>query len=177
MTTEYAVENLLDFLGHAGERGLMPQATAQALSVACRNVFGVLADDERADLRAADLDGIIKRFNNKRARDFNPTSLKEYGRRAHRSVELFLKWRENPAEFSVKTRASSVAKAKERNGRPDQLSLEEVADRPPAVSVGGYQSGFPIRPGRVVTILNVPDDLTSAEAERLATFVRMLAVS
>ena len=32
---------------------------------------------------------------------------------------------------------------------------------------------FPLRPGLVVTLL-LPDDLTAAEAERVATFVRTL---
>jgi hypothetical protein len=70
------MDNLLEFLDHAGERGLMPAATARALGVATRNVLAVLTDQEKADLRNQDLDAVIKRFNNKRARDFNPSSLK-----------------------------------------------------------------------------------------------------
>lgn len=188
MTTDYSVDDLLEFLNHASERGLMPAPTAQSLGVAVRNVFGILADDERSDLRNADIEGIIKRFNNKRAKDFNPNSLKEYGRRVHRSVELFLRWRENPADFSVKTRTTSAAKKRERNsrGEPQQGASHEgdngetssVAPVPPSIprNSGGYQSAFPIRYGRVVTISNVPDDLSLAEADRLAQFVRMLAV-
>lgn len=40
----------------------------------------------------------------------------------------------------------------------------------------GYQSSFPVRPGTVVTLSNIPNDLTSEEAERLAQFVRLLGV-
>jgi hypothetical protein len=40
---------------------------------------------------------------------------------------------------------------------------------------GGYQTAFPVRPGQIVTISNIPDDLTRAEAERLAQFIQMLA--
>lgn len=180
MANGYSVEDLLDFLAHASQRGLMPAATAQALAVASRNVFAVLDDAERVDLRAADLDAIIKRFANKRARDFNPSSLKEYGRRVQRAVDLFLQWRENPADFSVKTRTTNPGKKKDRNSRTEFLPTgthdADSSDRTSFRSQGGYQSSFPIRPGKVVTISNVPEDLSAAEAERLAQFVKMLAI-
>lgn len=180
MANGYSMEDLLDFLSHASERGLMPAATAQALAVATRNVLGVLGEEERADLRkTTDLAGVIKRFNNKRAKEFSPSSLKEYGRRARRAVDLFLQWREDPANFTVKTRATTAARSKERNSRPEPVpgATSEEGYAPLAtLQQGGYQSAFPIRPGRVVSIVNVPDDLTPAEAERLASFVRMLAV-
>ena len=50
------------------------------------------------------------------------------------------------------------------------------AEPVPAQLAGTYQSSLPVRPGLVVTLVNVPYDLTSAEAERLANFVKMLAV-
>lgn len=180
MANGYSVADLLDFLTHAGDKGLMPAATAQALAVASRNVLGVLDGDEPDDIRRLDLDGVIKRFNNKRARDFNPSSLKEYGRRVRRAVELFLNWRENPANFTVKTRTTTNARRKDHVSRPEPSATEPSkmggASVTPAQETGGYQSAFPIRPGTVVTVLNIPSDLTPAEAERLATFVRMLAV-
>ncbi len=180
MANEYSMADLLDFLSHAGDRGLMPTATAQALAVAVRNVFDVLGDEEQADLRKLDIETAIKRFNNKRAKDFNPSSLKEYARRVRRALELYHQWRENPADFSVKTRTSSASQ-KEKVTQVEAHSVAnptfQAPDRSPVfTTIGGYQSAFPVRPGRVVTLLNVPEDLTTSEAERLAQFVRMLAV-
>ncbi len=40
----------------------------------------------------------------------------------------------------------------------------------------GYTSSIPIRTDWVVTLVNVPPDLTPAEADRLAKFVKMLTV-
>lgn len=111
MKTEHSVDDLLDFINHAGDRGVMPTATAQALAVAARNVFAVLDDKERKNLPLEDLDGIIRRFNNKRAKDFNPASLKAYGQRVQRAVEMYLQWKADPANFSVKTRATSSSHA------------------------------------------------------------------
>lgn len=177
MANSYSVDDLLEFLDHAAVRGLMPTATARALAVASRTVLGILTDDERADLSQLDIDAVIKRFVNKRAKDFNPTSLKEYGRRVRRAVDLFVKWRNDPANFAIKTRASNGSRRKEsgaENGEPTKKDAQEAAlpsERPET-----YQSSLPIRPGLVVTLVNVPNDLTGAEAERLANFIRMLAV-
>ena len=170
------MEDLLDFLDHAGDRGLMPAATARALAVASRNVLGVLTEEERRDLSTQPIDSVVKRFNNKRARDFNPSSLKEYGRRVNRAVELYLTWRDDPANFSVKTRTTGNARRREK-------SIEEPAGQftSEGSEFGGqrgdtYQTALPVRPGVVIRLLNVPHDLSKAEADRLADFVKMLAV-
>jgi hypothetical protein len=158
----------------------MPAATAQALAVATRNVFSVLDESERTALPLEDIDGVIRRFNNKRARDFNPASLKEYGRRVKRAVEMYLRWRDDPANFTVKTRATNPGKKKERpNGKQTdpQLAkpLPDEPDPPFSANPSGYQTAFPVRAGQVVTVSNIPHDLSTSEAERLAQFIRMLA--
>lgn len=181
MTDSHSVEDVIGFLNHAGERGLIPAATAQALAVATRNVFSVLGEEERAALPLDDLDGVIRRFTNKRARDFNPASLKEYGRRVRRAVEMYLRWREDPANFTVKTRTTTPARKRATAAAPGQT--EPVVDQhvfcDHAVlnphEGSGYQTAFPVRPGQVVQLRNVPHDLTASEAERLAQFIRLLA--
>lgn len=178
MANAYSLDDLIDFLDHAGGRGLLPAATAQALAVASRNVLVVLTDDEKQDLSKQDIDAVIRRFTNKRAKEFSPSSLKEYGRRVRRAIDLFLSWREDPANFSVKTRATTPSRKREKQtvntSAPNDTSSEanDVAPSQP----GTYQSAVPIRHGVVITLSNIPHDLTKAEAERLANFARMLAI-
>jgi len=177
MANAFSSDDLLDFLDHAGDRGLMPAATAQALAVATRNVLGVLSDQEKRDVGSQDIEGIIKRFMNKRAKDFNPSSLKEYGRRVQRAVALFLQWREDPANFSVKTRSTPATRKKEKaKGQSKAVSEPNEPAEDGNSRVGSYNSSVPVRPGVVVTLANLPHDLTKAEAERLGSFVRMLAI-
>lgn len=183
MSQVHSVEDLLDFLSHAGDRGIIPVATAQALGVAVRNVASILSEEERRSLPLDDLDPIIRRFNNKRARDFNPGSLKEYGRRLKRAAEMYIRWREDPANFTAKTRATQQSKKKERPST--SKAIETEAAQPVAqdafvratVSLTGYSTAFPVRQGQVVTVDNIPHDLTTAEAERLAAFIKLLASS
>lgn len=177
MANAFSSDDLLEFLDHAADRGLMPAATAQALAVATRNVLGVLSEQEKNAMTSEDIAGFIKRFNNKRAKDFNPSSLKEYGRRLHRAVSLFLQWREDPANFSVKTRSMATTRQKEKTkAQPVVASESADFEDDTASKIGSYSSSVPVRPGVVVTLANLPHDLTKAEAERLAAFVRMLAI-
>jgi len=182
MPNQYSTTDLLNFLDHAAERGLMPAATASAFAVAARKVFEILSDEETLDVRVLDLDALTRRFQNKRAHDFTPGSLKTYASRVRRAVDLFVAWRDNPANFSIKTR--STAASRRREGTSDR-DREPPAETSPSVgqfsgsepsSMGTYHTAFPLRPGRIVSLLNVPDDLSLAEAERLAQFVRMLAL-
>lgn len=179
MANGYSVDDLLDFLEQASDKGLLPAATASALRVATRNVLSVLNGPGRDDVRRLDLDGVIKRFTNKRGGEFSPSSLKEYARRVRRAIELFLSWRGDPENFAVKTRATSAARKRDRLRRPETMTLG-IDQRGASVTAQRdariYHSSFPIRPGTVVTVLNIPSDLTPAEAERLAKFVRILAV-
>jgi hypothetical protein len=178
MANAYSVDDLLEFLDHASTRGLMPTATAQALAVASRNVLGILTAEEKTDLGRLDIDAVIKRFVNKRAKEFNPASLKEYGRRVRRALELFATWRQDPAAFTIKTRAKGGnARRRPKDADNGVHEVQETREGSvPAQLAGTYQSSFPIRPGLVVTLQNVPDDLTTAEADRLANFIRLLAV-
>lgn len=52
----------------------------------------------------------------------------------------------------------------------------DATEQAPDEVTGTYRSSVPVRPGLVVTLVNIPNDLTSAEAERIAGFVRMLAL-
>lgn len=175
MTNNYSLDDLLDFLSHTGKKGMMPAATSQALVVAARNVFGVLEPDEQKNIGEISLEAIIKRFNNKRAKDFNSGSLKAYASRVQRAVKLYEQWKENPADFSVKTRTAGTRRKPAREESSTSPVNTAVNQVPPSRH-GTFQSSFPVGAGRVITVSNIPEDLTSSEAEKLAQFVKMLAV-
>ncbi len=178
MANAYSAVDLLGFLDHAGDKGLMPAATAQALAVASRNILGVLTQEEQEDLSKLDIAAVIRRFNNKRAKDFNPASLKEYGRRLNRAVDLFLGWREDPANFSVKTRATGSGRKSEKKLPLNDASNVGADEESIATSASAsYQSALPVRPGVVISLTNIPNDLTKAEAARVANFVSLLAMN
>lgn len=182
MEDGYTLEDLLDFLSHAADRGLMPAATAQALAVAARNVLGMLTATEKADLRTIDVVQATQRFTNKRAADYSPGTLKEYGNRVGRAIELFLRWRDDPANFKVKTRSTKSSRS--RNGKQESHAAgnqpvgqaDELPTSSRSASPDSYETSIPLRAGVVVTLSNVPADLTEAEAQRLIGFIEMLVL-
>jgi len=178
MPNMYSADDLFGFLEHASLMGLLPPATAAALAVACRNVLGVLSNEERKNLGQQDLDAVIQHFQNKRAKDFTAPTLKEYGRRLLRTVNLFQDWREDPVNFRPATRATSPARMRRNSVDLDdeRASRVQPANAVPYTVSGTYQTTVPLGRDRIVTLLNVPANLTKAEAKRLATFVEMLVV-
>src|SRR5438105_1739339 len=177
MSNEHSMDDLLGFLDHAAERGLLPPATAQALAVASRNVIGVLSDDEMTEVRALDRDVVVKRFQNKRAKDFSTETLAEYRRRFRRALDLFLSWRSDPAKFHAPTRTTVAGRKRKSDDR--EMESDRPVRQTSLISTvpGTYQTAVPLGPNRIINLSNVPSDLTSEEAERLALFVRMLAVT
>ena len=177
MATDYSADNLLAFLNHADEDGLMPAATAAALQVASRTVFAILTDQERFDVRTLDLDAVTRRFESKRAGDFTPGSLRTYGSRVRRAVEHFISWRDDPGNFRPRTRSTAALRARRPAPDVSEHPVEELAAATtmPVSAPGTYQTSFPLRPGTVVTLFNLPEDLSAAEAKRLSDFIAVLA--
>jgi hypothetical protein len=171
-------EALLTFLDLAGERGMIPRATASALTVASRRVMEVLTAKERANVLDVEAATVVKRFNRKFTDRFSPGSLIEYGRRFERALELFKQWNANPSNFSVPMRLTKKARESRATVDParEEMRASVEGHAPAMADASSFHSSFPLRPGRVVTVLNIPSDLTKVEAERLAQFVRMLAV-
>lgn len=183
----YQLSDLMDFLAHAGEKGLMPAATAQALAVAVRRVLDELLDAaEKNDVRQLDVDAAIRRFNNKRAGEFKPDSLREYQRRVRRAVDLFLAWRDNPATFKPTTRTQrgngeSRKRSSTRGASTSAIDavVAGTAPTPDGDAAGKslhYSVVFPVRPGQLIGLNGIPYDLTVTECERMTQFVRSLVV-
>ncbi|MDZ4744975.1 MAG: hypothetical protein SGJ05_03120 [bacterium] len=179
MINTSTVAEVLEFLEQASTRGLMPAATAGALASAVRSIQSVLSDAEQQDVRSLDLEAVIKRFNNKRSLDFNPSSLNEYGRRFQRAVQLYISWNDDPANFAVKTRSTAKKKlilgehspgAYDIRTHPVQLAPSSERN----TNAGSFTTSLPIRADWVVSLVNVPSDLTEVEAEKLRKFIGLL---
>lgn len=187
MDAEYSYDDLLEFLDHAGQQGIMPAATAGALASAARSILGPLDPAERADLRNVKVDAAIRRFTNKRAKDMTPSSLKVYGQRVRKALDYYFNWRDDPAGFVPASRSPRGGKTRRNGARPNEAAVAEgptifearpqVQQMPPGVAPNAYQTSLPIRPGHVVTISNIPHDLTETEARRLGEFLQLLVVS
>jgi hypothetical protein len=53
---------------------------------------------------------------------------------------------------------------------------EDNKEQSPSSDPNSYESAFPVRPGWVVTIANLPHEFSKAEAVQLSQFIRMISV-
>ncbi|MCV4697621.1 hypothetical protein OFB92_31420, partial [Escherichia coli] len=86
-----------------------------------------------------------------------------------RAVELYEQWKANPADFSVKTRTTGSRRKSAKTAQNDinkneslTYNTADAVTQVPPSRHGTYQSSFPVGTGRVITISNIPDDLTTS---------------
>lgn len=174
----------MTFLGWTIEKNELNRSTASALRTACKNVLSIEDDWEDLDLRSADKGDLFRRFTNRDRTKYNENSLNVYRQRFNQAVNMYLTYlddgdwrpRKGRATPAVRNGTSKLGPQSERtsNGdtNADQAPAASVTSQP--VDSGLIEYPFPIRPG-VRAQLALPEDLTPAEADRLAAHIKTLA--
>lgn len=173
MSTEYSKAKLLDFLTYLGKKGLMKEATTSARKAAVNTLLGILSDEEAADLRNIDLDSVIVRFSNLKGSEFKPESLRVYKSRVANALEDLINYKKNPLSFKP-----SVALPRVSLSKPTKAVSTGTNNTPAPKSenrVNEVTFPIPIRPGLIVQISGVPEDLSKDEATRIANVILALA--
>lgn len=163
---------LVDHWNWAAGKGLMNKNTAGALRAACSQVLAADENWETLDVAELDVERILHRFTNLRAKDFKPASLDSYKKRFRLARESFLDYSRDPGAW--KPHMTERAPASEKtNGNGSTESTVRPA-RHEMSSSGMVEYPFPIRDGQNARLV-LPRDLKSAEARRLAAFINTLA--
>ena len=178
-------KQLVEHWTWAAEKGQMNRNTAGALRTACVHVLGAVDNWEQIDVTSLDVDDVIRRFQNLRARDFNPMSLNTYARRFRNAVASFLEHAKDPAGWKPVSRAAKVGtnangRATARRGKratEDRAESGQTGgDSTPAPAlIGLIEYPFPLRDNLVARLM-LPRDISAAEAKRLYGFMMALAV-
>lgn len=187
----------VQFLDAAAEKGWFNPASARALRVAFGKIMSIDDDWEQTDLRELDLDEHFDRFRTLRRNEYSDGSLRVYHSRFQQSVRMYLarlnndqNWksygpspRSSSGKGKVKTAAATAKLTTTAVDDPSALQvpidLDVFDERTPPPMSNGHTAVrqidhvFPLRDELDVT-LRLPRDLTSDEAEALATFIRSL---
>lgn len=177
---------LIEFLDWTIERSELNRSTASALKVGCNNVLSVEEDPGGIDLRTLDVDHFLQRFTTKAKGKYKDKSLDQYRQRFRQSVQMYLLWLDDkewrPSRLrptsngngngggNATRRSAPSAQQRTSPARAEPLNPPE----PPPLDPGLIEYPFVIRPGLRVRLV-LPEDLTSAEAERLAAHIKTLA--
>lgn len=180
---------LIEFLDAAIEKGWFNVSTAKALKTASLKIFSVESGWESLDLRSLDIDGLYERFRNLKRNDYTDDTMRIYRSRMGQAIKMHLARLDNDSawkSYGPSTRAAATngtAQKKAARATSAESSTEPTApDEPPpsptaqpsVPSARLMQFPYPLRENLDVH-LNLPRDLTRAEAERLCQFIGTLA--
>ncbi|MEM6937764.1 MAG: hypothetical protein AAF552_14995 [Pseudomonadota bacterium] len=174
MSNTYSSEKLLEFLKQSAMAGQLNPATARSRRNAAEQLLSQLGDEEAADLRELDVDQLCARFHKLQGSSIRTETLSIYGERLKAALQDFIAWSDNPEGFvpstaetrQLRRRSESSGKA----GSEEQQALEQIklttVQQPPDLLP------IPIRPELVVYVQNLPLDLTTDEAAKIARIVQ-----
>jgi hypothetical protein len=176
-----SVDDLQEFLGYLGKKGLITPNNAASKKAAVGKLFSVLTEGERVDVFALDIDEVVSRFTNLHRQEYKPGSLQAYISRVRGALEDFRRHVDDPVNFRISS--ASPPKAN-RNGSSvgtkgmKQPPREEVVDSKPPIHHPASEAVFPIpiRENMTVKIYGLPFDLTESEANKIAAVIRAMAL-
>lgn len=193
MAASHHVSDLLKFLEIAGQKGWIKAATVSALKGACERVLGALDEEEKVDIARIDVGAALTRFGNKNG-NISPQSLGVYGSRIRSAIKMFTEAKANPTSWKPPAGRSAKAVANGKSETPSATRKKRAAtpakeqSEPPATSASphstevadvlgrGLSYPFPLRADVTITISNIPRDLRAAEVDRIAQFLKALAL-
>ncbi len=188
----FSSEEMLQFINFIGDRGIVNESKAKNWKGATQQFLAILADEEKTDLRDLDLDHLFERFGNIKRTSMSGSSIKIYGSRFKGALNNFLSWAEDPANYRHSGRtitSGSDAKSKNSKSRSTKTTNKEPVPRTSCHKENSEQQPspqpvenrvvvfpIPISGGRIVTINNLPHELTKADAEKIGSVIRALAM-
>lgn len=173
------LQGLEEFCDWLIKRGLMRAPAVTPLRSAAKQIISTVEPDNASlDLRAIDTADLMKRFETLAGHNYNPDSLRAYGQRFNRAIELYRQYLERgPTNFKP-----PAGRAPRRQRASDPMGNGAVGTRQVGAPVGSAPAQpsptlidypFPLRSG-VIAHLYLPPTLDKDDAERLAAYVRAL---
>ena len=185
----------VEFLNKSAARGQLNRTTAQALQTATIKILSIDEDWDKIDLRDLDLDEQFDRFRTLKHNDYSDGSLKNYRSRFNQAVGMYLArlrgdadWKsygpgsrgaynKNGATATSKPTLKPATKVIEPTPKTEPVLATTPVASPPQETASSTRSiahRYPLRDD-VDAVLQLPRDLTNAEANRLAKFISTLA--
>lgn len=185
MSSKTSREELITFLDYLGQKGFIPQATANARKASVNQVLSVLSDLEAEDVTQLDIDDVMTKFGHLHGRKYSQGSVATYKSRLQTSLDDFKRYLENPMGFRAvrPARDKAVVIAKrvklrkpQQNGSTENSSTQSSNQNSSTPNELVNILPIPLRSDLTIHIRGLPFDLTSAEAERIANVVKAMAV-
>ncbi len=180
---KFAPEDLYAFLEDMGRKGWLHETTAKAMASASRRLFSVLDQDEPVDLSTIDPDDLTERFKNK-TKNVSAQTAETYKKRLVTALEYYKSYKADPqwkppTRQPKRTPTAKKATTRSRDARPYNETPQDASESMSTRSASpaeGFATYFPLRDNIIVKISGLPKNLKTAEAIRMAAFIKTLAV-
>ncbi len=182
MTQDYSFAALMSFLDYLSEKGLMKKNTVISRKAATNKMLSILDASEQSDIRRIDIDSLSTRFANLEGSKYSPKSLQVYKSRTSGAIADFLRYKENPANFSIQTKTRTTRQtttpenagfsASEAPKKPTNSALITETNEPHTINIP-----IPINPNCIVYVNGIPVGLTKTEAQKIANVVLAMATT
>ncbi len=186
---DYSLTSLNKFLDYASEKGLIKRATADARKRAANKILEVLEEHELSDLREIDIDRTFSMFENLKGKEYKPESLLVFKSRLKSALTDFESYIDSPSQFKPSSAQRQRKSSKTSQGEqkvPGALMSKptraiDVSDNidetlPSNEEPRHIVIPIPLRQGLTIKIHNIPADLTTMEAEKLAAIIKAYAL-
>jgi hypothetical protein len=178
MTDGRSREDLMDFLGYLGEKGLMNQQTAAARKASVSSFLSVLSAEEAKDITALDLNQVTTQFINLKGRTMQQGSIKVYKSRVESSIRDFIAYKRDPLTFKPNIGQRERKPTEGRTAVDPAVTNSFTPKMPntgPEHQTDTVIFPIPLRQGLIIRIAGIPPDLTSAEARKIGNVLMALA--
>ncbi|EOB7509663.1 hypothetical protein [Providencia vermicola] len=164
---ELSVQAFKDFLESLMSLNIMKEATARNLKNSSARLLTVVKEEEMGDVTKLDLNVLAERYIEITEPKPNDTSIKAYKSRMESAINKFKAFQANE---DIPYNPISNRQEEEKELAKEAPEVELKNDQP-----SSYSLPVVIRPesGTTVTISGIPTDLTSEEAERISSILKV----
>lgn len=174
---DYKHEMLVSFLRQSTIEGLLNPAVAKSRLNAVENLFIELTEEEKEDLRLIDVDVLCLRFHKLHDSSIRPEVLELYNKRLKAALVDYFSWLDDPKSF-YSIGGDNIRKDKRYKMSDKETSFEEKALEEIALATTERATdifSIPLREDRTIYVQNLPLDLSTQEAKKIANVILALS--
>lgn len=166
---DYSIKSFREFLESLPDLNIVNDATARNLRDSSFRLLTVLgADIVGGDIRDYSVASLVKSYEEAAETKPSEASMQAYKSRMQSAIEKFIAYQDGAIEAQP---VSSPEKKERKKVVPRKKTVRDED-----VGIKTFELPIPLRGDLIVTIGNLPRDLTKEEAKRISTIVESFAV-
>jgi len=176
VNADCSVARLLEYCDELGASGQWNKNTASAMKTACERLLVGLSPDEMQDVRRVDVDGVARKYTNKKIA--KPDTCREYRRRVLAAITKFKEHMDDIETGKASCSASPITEIDKSTGaeieKPARVKPSHIPREAPGSKATTLE--IPVRSDFKAQLV-LPYDLTPSEAKRLCKLIEALPIS